>query len=213
MTMPSPEALLFDLGGVLIDVQPRRILEAWSPYSALGADALAAAFEIDDVYRGHERGEVSDEEFFHHVIDRLELDADLDTVREGWIAALVAEIAETTALVSAVRSQVPCYAFTNTNAAHMEVWRQRFPRVVNAFDRIFASHQIGLRKPDAEAFAQVADAIGVAPASIVFFDDVAENIRGAAVAGLPSVLVTDPADVRKALAAIGLDNTGPAPPG
>lgn len=211
MTTPAPEALLFDLGGVLIDVQPRRILEVWSPYSALDADALAAAFVIDDVYRGHERGEVSDDEFFHHVIERLQLDADLDTVREGWIAALVAEIRETTALVSAVRSQVPCYAFTNTNAAHMDVWQQRFPRVVNAFDRIFASHQIGQRKPDAEAFIQVAEAIGVAPASIVFFDDVAENVRGATVAGLPGVLVTDPADVRQALSAIGLNVTGPAP--
>ena len=210
--MPSPEALLFDLGGVLIDVQPRRILEAWSPHSALDAGALADAFVIDDVYRAHERGEVSDDEFFRHVIERLELDADLETVREGWIAALVAEIAETTALVSAARSQVPCYAFTNTNAAHMDVWQQRFPRVVNAFDRIFASHQIGRRKPDAEAFAEVAEAIGVAPASIVFFDDVAENVRGATAAGMPGVVVTDPADVRNALAALGLDTTGQAPP-
>jgi putative hydrolase of the HAD superfamily len=210
MTTSTPEALLFDLGGVLIDVEPRRVLEAWSPHSRLDPDALAAAFEIDDVYRGHERGEISDDDFFRHVIAELELDADLETVRAGWIAALVAEIEETTALVSAVRSQVPCYAFTNTNAAHMDVWEQRFPRVVNAFDRIFASHRIGLRKPDAEAFAQVAESIGVAPGSIVFFDDVAENVRGATTAGLSSVLVTEPADVRDALAAIGLNTAGPA---
>lgn len=207
MTAP-PEALLFDLGGVLIDVQPERVLAAWSAHSRLDPEALSAAFEIDEVYRGHERGEVSDDDFFRHVIDRLKLDADVDTVRAGWTAALVGEIAETTALVNAARSEMPCYAFSNTNAAHMDVWQQRFPRVVNAFDGIFASHRIGLRKPDAEAFARVAERIGVAPASIVFFDDVAENVRGAAAAGLSTVLVTGPADVRRTLAAIGLNIAG-----
>lgn len=68
MTAPSPEARLFDLGGVLIDAQPRRILEAWSPHSALDAGAPADACVIDEVYRGHERGEVSDDELFRHVI-------------------------------------------------------------------------------------------------------------------------------------------------
>lgn len=58
----------------------------------------------------------------------------------------------------------------------------------------------------------MAEAIGVAPASIVFFDDVAENVHRTTVAGMSGILVTDPADVRSDLAAIGLYITGPAPP-
>jgi putative hydrolase of the HAD superfamily len=126
----------------------------------------------------------------------LQLDADHDSIAEGWNAIFQGTISEAVELVGAARAHLPCYAFTNTNAAHMAEWQARYPEVPAAFDGIFASHQLGRRKPEAAAFEVVVDAIGVHPASIVFFDDVAENVEGARAAGLRAVHVRTPADIR-----------------
>src|SRR5262249_42098969 len=93
----------------------------------------------------------------------------------------------------------PCYAFTNTNATHMDAWSALYPAVLHAFDRVFASHEIGLRKPERAAFEHVCSELGLAPASILFFDDLPENVHGARAAGLEAILVRSPADVAAAL--------------
>ncbi len=67
------------------------------------------------------------------------------------------------------------------------------------FEGIFASHEIGFRKPQPEAFSYVSDAIGIRPGDIAFFDDLAENVQAASAAGFQGILVTSHIDVRNAL--------------
>jgi putative hydrolase of the HAD superfamily len=199
---PRPQALLFDLGGVLIDIDFRRALTAWQRHSRLSAEVLASAFRFDDAYERHERGEIDAAEYFQHLAGLLHLDADHDSIAQGWNAIFQGTISEAVELVRVARAHVPCYAFTNTNAAHMAAWQARYPEVPAAFDGIFASHQLGRRKPEAAAFEVVIEAIGVPPGSIVFFDDVAENVDAARAAGLRAVQVRTPADIRPLVASL-----------
>ncbi len=74
-----------------------------------------------------------------------------------------------------------------------------FPEVASAFDKIFASHHIGFRKPERAAFSYICQTLAVEPSSILFFDDLPENVEGAQDAGLQAVLVRSPRDVADAL--------------
>jgi putative hydrolase of the HAD superfamily len=74
---------------------------------------------------------------------------------------------------------------------------------VGAFDRIFASHELGLRKPERAAFERVCALTGTSAASILFFDDLAENVQAAKDAGFQGVLVKTPEDVAAALRSFG----------
>ncbi len=121
----------------------------------------------------------------------------------GWNSIYVGEIAETVAMLHDLRSKAPCCDLTNTNVVHARVWSNLFPAVANSFDRIFASHEMGMRKPEREVFDHVSREIGVAAQSIVFFDDHLENILSAAAASLQAVHVRTPADVRCALGIYG----------
>lgn len=199
----KPDALLFDLGGVLIDIDFDRAFQAWQPISRLSLDGIRQAFAFDHAYRCHERGEIGAPEYYAHLARVLQLDNDPAPIARGWNAIYVGEIRETTAMVQTMRKQLPCYAFTNTNAAHMEAWSRMFPAVVESFDEIFASHLIGLRKPEQRAFDHIAERIGVAHEAIVFFDDLAANVEAASAAGLQAVLVHSPEGVRRALRALG----------
>ncbi len=200
----APAALLFDLGGVLIEFSFARALAHWAPYSALPEAVLHERFRPDEAYARHERGELSADAYFRHLAVTLELEAPLEQIAAGWNGIFIGEIAETVATVAAVRDRIPCYAFTNTNAAHMATWTGLFPAVFGLFREVFASHVMGCRKPEREAFLQVCRAIGTAPGEVLFFDDLAENIRGARDAGLRAVQVRSPGDVVQALQGCGL---------
>ena len=203
MPIEPPLALLFDMGGVVIDIDFERAFRAWEPRSRLLLEQIRQAFQFDLPYQRHERGEIAAEDYYDHLAAALAIEADRAFIANGWNAIYVDEISETVAMLHAARRTVPCYAFTNTNAAHAATWTAMFPRVVTAFDHIFCSHEIGLRKPERRAFEHIARTIGVAPGSIVFFDDMLENVQGASVAGLQAVHVRSPEDVRRALEAIG----------
>lgn len=200
--MTPPQALLFDLGGVVVDIDFDRALAAWAPHSALPLPELKQAFRFDDAYQRHERGEIDGRAYFEHLAQVLRLDASLEQIASGWNAIFVGERASTLAAIEALRPALASYAFTNTNATHMACWSQRYPRLGAAFERIFASHELGLRKPERAAFERVVQGIGVAPQAVLFFDDLEDNVEAARQAGLQGVHVRSAADVIERLAAL-----------
>ena len=194
------EALLFDLGKVVFEFDFERALGHWAPFSALPIEQLRTRFRHDEAYCRHERGEISAAEYFDTLRHGLQLTATDEQIGRGWNGIFTDEIGETLDAIVAAKQRFPCYAFSNSNHEHQRTWRAAYPRIGDAFDRVFVSSDIGMRKPEAAAFAHIALAIGVAPGAILFFDDLAENVEGAIAAGLQAVQVRSPADVREALA-------------
>lgn len=197
------QALLFDLGGVVLNIDFNRAFAHWQPVSRLSLDEIKARFRFDAAYQQHERGEIDAAQYFTHLCNTLQLQQGHARIAEGWNAIFTGEISETLAVIHSVRSRLPCYAFTNSNAAHQAAWSAMFPSVGQAFDRIFVSSEMGCRKPERQAFEYIAREIRVDPQAILFFDDLAENVAGAQAAKLQAVHVREPADVRAALKRIG----------
>lgn len=198
-----PQVLLFDLGRVLVDFDFGRALEAWAPHSALSPEALRLAFRHDEAYERHERGELTAAQYFAHLAATLQLDASPAQIEQGWNAIFLDEIVRTRRIVEQLRGRLPCHVFSNTNATHLAACRARFPALFSAFDGIFTSHELGLRKPDRAAFERVCALIGCPPDAVLFFDDLAENVAGARAAGLQAVQVRSPDDVAAALRGLG----------
>jgi glucose-1-phosphatase len=123
---------------------------------------------------------------------------------EGWNAIFVGVMPGIQQLLARAAQRLPLYAFSNTNAPHVAHFSGQYAEVLGHFREIFLSSTIGLRKPDAEAYDHVVQAIGVAAERIVFFDDLDENIEGARQRGLKAVLVTSTDDVARALDALGI---------
>ncbi len=197
-------AVVFDLGGVLLDIDFDRALAAWQPASRLTLDELRATFTLDEAYRQHETGALPAAGYFDHLRRRLSLEADDAFLRAGWNALLIREIPATLTLIDRLAPERGCHVLSNTNATHLEQIELAFPQLLPRFGQVFASHQIGLRKPDARAFRHVTDAIGVAPEQVLFFDDLQANVDAARQSGLAAALVTSPVDVERELRRRGL---------
>lgn len=180
------------------------MLAQWQPHSRLTAAEMRSRLRIDEPYCRHERGEIDADRYMRHLAEVFQIRTDTATVAAGWNAMLARPIDATLSLIAEARQRLPCFAFSNTSAIHRETWLARFPNLEGAFDRLFLSFEMGLRKPDPAAFDAVVQGIGKPPSAILFFDDTPENIEAATRVGLETVLVESPRDVGEALADRGL---------
>lgn len=200
----TANALLFDLGHVVLDIDFNKTLACWAHYAGCEPSYLAGRFTHDDIYRCHERGEISDAEFFAGLRTSLGIGISDAHFLEGWNAIFAGEVPGIALLLKRAAHCLPLYAFSNTNDAHVEHFLQTYSDVLGHFRKIFLSSHIGLRKPDAKAYDYVVKSIGIPASRIVFFDDLTENIEGAQARGLIAVHVTSPEDVAETLAALGI---------
>jgi glucose-1-phosphatase len=200
----SADALLFDLGRVVIDIDSSQVMANWAGHAGVEPSELSRRFATDETFRRHETGLASDAEFFAALRNTLGVDLSDGQFLEGWNAIFAGEMPGIKALLARAAKQLPLYAFSNTNRPHVEHFSQAFSDVLGHFKEIFLSSSIGLRKPDAAAYDHVIKAIGVPAERIVFFDDLAGNIEGARRQGLTVIHVTSPDDVARALSALGI---------
>jgi glucose-1-phosphatase len=205
--MPPPiDALLFDLGRVLVDIDMTRIHRHWAQAAGVsGVDPRATARLMgSEVFHRHERGEITDAAFFAHLRHALGLDLTDAQFLAGWNSIFIGEMAGIRDVLARVEGRLPLYVFSNTNAPHQAYWSVRFVELLRPFKKIFVSNELGLRKPEPAAFAAVTAGIGVPAGRVLFFDDSPPNVTGARACGLHAVEVTATVDIERALVTYGL---------
>jgi FMN phosphatase YigB (HAD superfamily) len=199
MTAKPADALLFDLGGVVMGLDWEPMFRRWGDACGVPPATLRARYVFDEPYERHERGEIDDIAYYASLRKSLGIDIGDEDFRAGWGAIFTEPVHETVALLERLRDRVPLYAFSNTNAAHHAVWSRKFEDALRNFRRVFVSSQMGLRKPERASFDFISREIGVPNARILFFDDMPVNVEGARDAGLQAVHVRGPDDVLEAV--------------
>ena len=204
VTPISADALLFDLGNVVFEIDFERAFARWAHHASCDAALLRDRFSHDEAYQRHEIGAIGHAEYFESLRASLQIDIADAQFLDGWNAIFLDEVPGISAALAQAAACMPVYAFSNSNPAHEACWSDRYGGTFAHFRKIFVSSTIGLRKPDAAAFRFVVNEIGVPAERIVFFDDSSDNVAGARACGLQAVHVTSHADVARTLGAMGL---------
>jgi putative hydrolase of the HAD superfamily len=196
---PNIEIVLFDLGGVLIDVggvPPMKELARIDSDEEMWQRWLTCRW-----VRSFERGECSAEDFAAGVVGDWALEVEpaifLDAFR-SWPGAPLPGADE---LVAATRASVPVGCLSNTNAMHTDHQFSKY-QIFDSFDYRFLSYQLGLVKPDRALFDRVAELVPVAPERVLFLDDNLINVEGATEAGFTARHVRGVDEARVALVAL-----------
>jgi HAD superfamily hydrolase (TIGR01509 family) len=178
--MKRVEWVLFDLGGVLIDVDQSRIFAGLAVQAGLDQTEIRAKvlakFPLQDEFIVQE-----------YLPDRLtkEINQSLGTslTQEQVVNAFNAELGntiETTAqLLPMLRTRTKVGCLSNTNSIHWEHMLRSYS-FMSHFDRRFASQIIGHAKPGAQIYRSVLELLDAMPQQLLFFDDKQENVDAAA---------------------------------
>ena len=199
MSLSSVKALIFDLGGVVIDIDFNKVFARWAEYSNRSIEEIQSKFSFDHFYEAHERGEIDASDYFDSLRNTLGIDITDTHFEKGWNSIYNGELPGISGLLKRARRKLPLYAFTNSNRAHQLVWSKRFSETLSLFEFVFVSSDIGKRKPEPAAFQIVAQSIGLEFDQMLFFDDSIENIFGARKLGLKTVHVKSVLDVKESI--------------
>jgi len=142
------DALLFDVGGVIMGLDWNRAFQRWGRAGHVPPEALASLYTFDEPYERHERGEIGELDYYASLRRSLALDIPDEEFRAGWDAIFTEPVHETVAILEKLRDRVPVYAFSNSNEAHRSVWERKFHAALRNFRRVFVSCQMGVRKPE-----------------------------------------------------------------
>jgi len=202
------DAVIFDIGNVLIEWQPERHYD-----QVIGEERRRALFDTIDL---HAMNDVIDSggPFKETIYATAERHPDFqDEIRvwfDDWIEMARPAIDHSVRLLRALRTKgVPVFALTNFGIDSF-AYAQTHYDFLSEFDQAFVSGHMGVIKPDPRIYQMVEEACGIAPDRLLFTDDRVDNISTARARGWQAHLFDGPQGWANRLVADGLLSPGEA---
>ena len=196
------EAVVFDIGNVLIEWQPERFYD-----SVIGEDRRRAMFRAVDLHGMNDKVDLG-----HHFTETIYATAEeypawraeIRMWHDQWIEMAKPAIDHSVRLMAALQARdVPVFSLTNFGIQSYD-YAARFYPFLRQFDRDFISGHMGVIKPDVRIYEMVEDACGLPPDRLIFTDDRADNIAAAQARGWQVHLFEGPQGWADRLVAEGL---------
>lgn len=194
--------LLFDLGGVLIELAGVPRLLEWMEYR-VDADGLNKKWLYSEAVRDYERGRISSKEYAEKMVEEFRLTISAEQFLKEYEFFPKDFYPGARELLSNLSKKYKVAVLSNTNELH---W-SRFGReecLAGIADRCFVSHLTGFMKPDIEAFLHIIGKLGCEPGRILFFDDNLPNVAAARNAGMQAEHVRDFGELKLRLQELGI---------
>ena len=187
-TQPTIEAIIFDLGGVLIQVyQEERFRDLEAQWS-LSPGQLAEILWRSDDHRLAEVGAITDNEYWRRIAPRLGLHT--PEALNAFQRDLFGPVVVTQSMVDLVRRLHGPYRtglLSNASDAVTPAFIAERYGLGGLFDVTIVSALVGLAKPDAAIFRLALEQLGSAPEATVFVDDYPPNVGAAAALGIQAI--------------------------
>ena len=197
------EAILFDLGKVLIDFSLDSTVRQLTSCSATPAE-FERVFRAPDLARRYETGVITTREFYDHLCRFGGLHMEVDAFRAAWTSMFKPGTLVSEDLLASLGRRYPLILVSNTNEAHAEFIAEKY-RVFEYFAHKVFSFEVGSLKPEARIFEHAIAVSGKKPEALFFTDDREENVQGARAFGIEAHRFRCEADLIRALNDAGVD--------
>lgn len=187
------EVIIFDLGGVVIDLEYTDTIDAFRKLGSPQFDELYSQALQTDLFDRYETGNISSLHFINKLKELVPRDCSPNEVVAAWNAMIKEFQPEKLTFLEQLKSTHTIALLSNTNDLHEDRVRRKLKTVTKQplehyFHHTFLSHRISARKPHPATFIHVCETMNVQPESVLFIDDSKQHIEGAEQAGLATYL-------------------------
>ena len=198
--MQQIKNIIFDLGGVLLDIDFKLTHKAFEQLGISNFAELYNQNNADPFFADFEKGKVTTHDFFEKIRNICHCDLSDEQIRNAWNAMLISFPEERTQWLFEMGKKYNSYLFSNTNIIHYQWFSKVFMGNTgkdfnNCFIKAYYSHEMGLRKPDPVSFQLIIDEQKLGKAETLFIDDTIKNIDEAKKMGMQVVHLTAPQTV------------------
>jgi len=192
------DAIVFDFGNVLIDLDYPRIIREFRKVAQKNQNNIEKLVVNAKVLRAFETGQIGPKRFRAEVNRILDVKLPESEFDKIWNSMLKSISKDRLDKVLEIRKKYKTYILSNSNIIHELAFEEMvmeatgMPSIRDFVDEAYFSHEIGMRKPDADCYSFVIDDIDLYPSRMLFLDDRLDNIEAARKAGMKAVQVFQP---------------------
>jgi len=198
--MNAVKNIIFDLGGVLLDIDFALTHKAFEQQGVNGFDSLYGQYKASPFFVDFEKGKIETEKFYAHIREICGCPLENEVIRDCWNALIIGFDPNKLEWFSAIRKKYRVFLFSNTNIIHYHCFTTLYREMTGQeFDRQFIkayySQEMGLRKPDHEAYRFILREQQLEPTETLFIDDTIKNIEAANALGFQTIHLPAPRTV------------------
>ena len=186
--MKNSKAIIFDLGAVLLNINYQNTIDEFFKLGVKNASTFYSKKVQADLFNQIETGKITNQKFLAE-LQKETNNATIDQVKKAWNAMLLDLPKERINLLRKLTQDYPIFLLSNTNAIHISAIKKYlgenvYTNFYNLFNNVYYSHEIGIRKPNKEAFQLILKENTLKAHEVLFIDDSPQHIEGAKKIGL-----------------------------
>ena len=184
------DAIIFDLGGVILDINYKKTAVAFCDLGLENFDEMYSQANQSGLFDLFETGKISAQYFVNQVLNYLPKGITANQVVNAWNAMILEFPMENVTFLKQLNEKKNIFLLSNTNEIHVQLFHRKINELVGEkslqflFNKVYYSHEIGLRKPNTETFNFVCKENNLIPENVLFIDDSFQHINGAKEIGL-----------------------------
>ena len=198
MDLTKIKNLVFDLGGVIIDLHIEATLREFSHLSGKTLDEIKGSYFRPDFFYQYEKGLINDATFVEALSDYLGTSLSGEQVEKAWNKMLGKIDPVRIEKLKRLSKHYNLLLLSNTNRMHVDVFNDILYRASGVstmhdiFHKVYYSHELHMRKPDDEIFLHILEENSLKAGETLFLDDTRENLDTANRLGINTFHVTSP---------------------
>ncbi|MBS1636343.1 MAG: HAD family phosphatase [Bacteroidetes bacterium] len=204
--MSTIKNIIFDLGGVIINLDTPRTLHEFNKLSASVAfESIYTQLNQTPLFDDFDKGHISEHDFFETLQKELQSHTPVHKLVDAWNAMLLDFPIHRLNMLRELKNDYRLFLLSNTNETHVRAFENillqshQIPNLEPFFEKVYYSCRMGMRKPDSEIFEFVLNENGLQASETLFIDDTQKHVNGATGCGIRARLLPQGTDITGAL--------------
>ena len=186
--MKNIDNIIFDLGNVILNIDYQNTIDAFEKIGVPDASIFYSKSSQLNIFNQLETGHISKQNFILE-IQKFVPKASASQIINAWNAILQDLPNERIEILKDIKDKFSIFLLSNTNTIHIEkiidkLGEKKYEEFYNLFDKVYYSHEVKLRKPNADIFKLVIKENCLSIMNTLFIDDSIQHIESAKKIGL-----------------------------
>lgn len=187
--------IIFDFGGVLLNLDINRTINEFNKISRIPFEEIYTQAKQEDIFNLYDKGKISDYEFFTELRRVIRYEGEDEKMLFAWNAMLLDVPEHRLDLLVDLKAQYRTFLLSNTCETHISSFERSLylhhgvKNFSDYFERLYYSCRVGMRKPEKEIFEMVLQQNKLKPEESVFIDDSEQHVKAAGECGINAYLL------------------------